>query len=172
VQRGLRADGGLVRRACRDELLSSAGGPSATERVWGLSRLPPARASPECIPHQKPGLGITRRVPMTPELYEALRKVPRGGPDDRVFFRVWRQRGYPEPVTEMTLRGWVERAQKHVGVKRLGKHGLRHTFCSHLAMAGVPARRIQALASSPHGAPPRDLMDRQARRNGFTRWPQ
>ena len=38
-------------------------------------------------------------------------------------------------------------AQRRAGLKVTGKvHILRHTFCSHLAMQGAPARAIKELA--------------------------
>ena len=37
-------------------------------------------------------------------------------------------------------------AARRAGVLRHGVHILRHTFCSHLAMRGAPARAIQELA--------------------------
>jgi site-specific recombinase XerD len=42
---------------------------------------------------------------------------------------------------QVTMRRVARKAQVKPGV-----HILRHTFCSHLAMRGVPARAIQALA--------------------------
>jgi site-specific recombinase XerD len=39
----------------------------------------------------------------------------------------------------------VRGAQRVVGIEQ-GVHILRHTFCSHLAMKGAPARAIQELA--------------------------
>ena len=41
---------------------------------------------------------------------------------------------------------WVRRAARRGQVKDAGVHVLRHTFCSHLAMRGAPARAIQELA--------------------------
>ena len=41
---------------------------------------------------------------------------------------------------------WVRRAARRGQVKNAGVHVLRHTFCSHLAMRGAPARAIQELA--------------------------
>ena len=41
---------------------------------------------------------------------------------------------------------WVRRAARRGQVKNAGVHVLRHTFCSHLAMRGGPARAIQELA--------------------------
>jgi len=50
-------------------------------------------------------------------------------------------------VTETTLRSWMERAERAGGLPVTGHiHRLRHTFCSHLAMHGAPAKAIQELA--------------------------
>ena len=43
------------------------------------------------------------------------------------------------------VQGRVKRASRRANV-RDGIHILRHTFCSHLAMRGAPARAIQELA--------------------------
>jgi len=40
----------------------------------------------------------------------------------------------------------VRSAQRVAGLSEQGVHILRHTFCSHLAMRGAPARAIQELA--------------------------
>jgi hypothetical protein len=40
----------------------------------------------------------------------------------------------------------VRRAARRGGISVSGVHRLRHTFCSHLAMRGAPARAIQELA--------------------------
>ena len=39
-----------------------------------------------------------------------------------------------------------KRAARRAQVSQPGVHRLRHTFCSHLAMRGAPARAIQELA--------------------------
>jgi site-specific recombinase XerD len=42
---------------------------------------------------------------------------------------------------------WIERAERRAGLPVTGKlHVLCHTFCSHAAMDGVPAKTIQELA--------------------------
>jgi len=85
--------------------------------------------------------GKTRRVPMTNRLAEALSAIRhlRGA-------RALYQRD-GEPVTETTLRSWMERAERAGGLPVTGHiHRLRHTFCSHLAMKGAPAKAIQELA--------------------------
>jgi site-specific recombinase XerD len=57
-----------------------------------------------------------------------------------------RPRG-PEPVTARVLSVWVAAAQRRAAVHSVGGlHVLRHTFCSHLAMRGAPAKAIQELA--------------------------
>jgi len=48
-------------------------------------------------------------------------------------------------LTQKVVQGIVRRAAHRAKV-RPGVHILRHTFCSHLAMRGAPARAIQELA--------------------------
>lgn len=40
----------------------------------------------------------------------------------------------------------VARAARRAQIAQKGVHRFRHTFCSHLAMGGAPARAIQELA--------------------------
>jgi integrase len=40
----------------------------------------------------------------------------------------------------------IRGSQRVAGLPQAGVHVLRHTFCSHLAMKGAPARAIQELA--------------------------
>ena len=49
-------------------------------------------------------------------------------------------------MTEGGVQGLVRRAAQRVDLLNNGPHMLRHTFCSHLAMLGAPARAIQELA--------------------------
>jgi len=49
------------------------------------------------------------------------------------------------PLTQKVVQNVMRRAARAAGVRH-GVHILRHTFCSHLAMRGVPARTIQELA--------------------------
>ena len=85
--------------------------------------------------------GKTRRIPMTKRLADALSAIRHlRGP--RVLYQ---REG--ERVTETTLRSWMERAERAAGLPVTGHiHRLRHTFCSHLAMRGAPAKAIQELA--------------------------
>lgn len=50
------------------------------------------------------------------------------------------------PLSQKVMQCLVRRAAKRAGLKHEGIHVLRHTFCSHLAMRGAPARAIQELA--------------------------
>ena len=48
--------------------------------------------------------------------------------------------------TQDVVGEYVRKAGREAGVPASGAHRLRHTFCSHLAMRGAPARAIQELA--------------------------
>ena len=50
-----------------------------------------------------------------------------------------------KPLTQKVVQVMLRRAARRANV-RPGVHILRHTFCSHLAMRGAPARAIQELA--------------------------
>jgi integrase len=83
--------------------------------------------------------GRVRHVPLTEQLTEAL-KTARHLRGPRV---VCDEKGQPltQKVVQVTVRRVAMRAKVRPGV-----HILRHTFCSHLAMKGAPARAIQELA--------------------------
>jgi integrase len=83
--------------------------------------------------------GRLRHVPMTRRLGAALQQH-RHLLGERV---VCQDDG--TPLTQKMVQGSVGRAARSASVKE-GVHILRHTFCSHLAMKGVPARAIQDLA--------------------------
>jgi integrase len=87
-----------------------------------------------------------RVIPMTTRLCEAL-KAHRHLRGPRVLYD-----DDGEPVTARTLRTWLARAQSAAKLpKASGEvHILRHTFCSHLAMRGVPVGSIQKLAGHKH----------------------
>jgi integrase len=81
-----------------------------------------------------------RVVPLTPELLDVLRANRHLG--ERVLYS---ERG--EELSNRTIRNWLSRAQRRANLEANGGiHILRHTFCSHLAIAGVPAVAIQQLA--------------------------
>jgi integrase len=50
------------------------------------------------------------------------------------------------PLTQKIVQGHVRRSARRAGLDKSGVHRLRHTFCSHLAMRGAPARASQDLA--------------------------
>jgi integrase len=83
--------------------------------------------------------GILRHVPMTERLAAAL-KAHRHLRGSRVLVQL-----NGEPLTMKIVQDRVATAARTAGV-RSGVHILRHTFCSHLAMRGAPARAIQELA--------------------------
>ena len=93
--------------------------------------------------------GRLRHVPMTTRLAFALRDhrhlrgplVLTGSDGGR--------------LSESAVVVRVRRAARQAGLENTGPHILRHTFCSHLAMRGAPARAIQELAGH------RDLMTTQ-----------
>jgi integrase len=89
-----------------------------------------------------PKSGRGRVIPMTDALAGSLlrHRHLRG---ERVFYD-----NAGAPVTEKILRGWLAAAQRRAGLPDAtgALHILRHTFCSHLAMGGAPAKAIQELA--------------------------
>jgi integrase len=83
--------------------------------------------------------GRIRHVPMTTELAAALRGY-RHLRNRRVLVQ-----DDGSSVTMKVIQNHAKRAATRAHVKA-GVHILRHTFCSHLAMKGAPARTIQELA--------------------------
>jgi len=83
--------------------------------------------------------GHLRYVPMTLRLAGALRKH-RHLRGKRVLCQ-----GDGSPLTQKIVQDHLRRAARKANVRE-GVHILRHTFCSHLAMRGAPARAIQELA--------------------------
>jgi integrase len=55
-------------------------------------------------------------------------------------------RGDGSELSADVVKHHVERAARRARLSENGVHRLRHTFCSHLAMRGAPARGIQELA--------------------------
>jgi len=87
-----------------------------------------------------PKSGQPRGVPMTARLAEALRAHKRmRGP------RVVCQKD-GKPLTQKIVRNLARRSAERAVLAKQGVHILRHTFCSHLAMRGAPARAIPELA--------------------------
>jgi integrase len=84
---------------------------------------------------------LAKPIPCTARLLEAF-KVVRHLRGPRVL--------YTDDGAELTpkiLKLWIMKAERRAGLPVTGRaHIYRHTFCSHLAMAGVPAKTIQELA--------------------------
>jgi len=88
-----------------------------------------------------PKSGRGRIIPMTAALAEALTTVA------LVRGVAVLRRDDGDPVHRRDLGRWLRAAQRQANVKVTeGPHILRHTFCSHLAMRGAPAKAIQELA--------------------------
>ena len=83
--------------------------------------------------------GRLRYVPMTVRLATALREH-RHLRSTRVLCR------NSATLSADVVKHYVERAARRARLSESGVHRLRHTFCSHLAMRGAPARAIQELA--------------------------
>jgi site-specific recombinase XerD len=81
-----------------------------------------------------------RYVPMTIRLTNAL-SAHRHLRSDRVLCQ-----DNGNSLTQKIVREHVRRAARRAQIANGGVHVLRHTFCSHLAMRGAPARAIQELA--------------------------
>lgn len=88
-----------------------------------------------------PKSGKGRIVPMTDALVVALQRA-RHLRGERVLYR-----DNGTPIVHATVRAWLEACERRAGLEVQGcLHKLRHTFCSHLAMRGGPAKAIQELA--------------------------
>ena len=84
--------------------------------------------------------GRLRYIPLTVRLAQALREHRHlRGP-----LVLCKKNG--EALHRRAVIRWVRRAARRAQVEHEGVHVLRHTFCSHLAMRGAPARAIQELA--------------------------
>jgi len=84
--------------------------------------------------------GRPRLVPLTARLVSTLRGH-RHLQSPRVLCR---DDGLP--LSQKIVRVFVSKAARLANLANGGVHALRHTFCSHLAMRGAPARAIQELA--------------------------
>ena len=82
--------------------------------------------------------GRVRYVPLTRRLEAALRQY-RHLRSARIL------ENHGKPLTQKMVQTLVTWAARRAGVRH-GVHRLRHSFCSHLAMKGAPARAIQELA--------------------------
>jgi integrase len=87
-----------------------------------------------------PKSGRPRIVPMTVRLATAL-KAQRHLRGPRVFCQM-----DGKPLTQGLTEWPLRRMCKRAGLRTIGWHALRHTFCSHLAMRGAAPTAIQELA--------------------------
>jgi integrase len=87
-----------------------------------------------------PKSGRSRTIPLTERLSAALKghRHLRGA---RIFCGPG-----GEPWTRHLMRKRLYRIYKRAGLRIMGWHVLRHTFCSHLAMRGAAPKAIQELA--------------------------
>jgi len=79
-----------------------------------------------------------RKIPMNQTVYLTLLKVPKNPNSPYVFCH---QNGKPYK----DLRASLNKAAKEAGIERPRFHDLRHTFASHLVMAGVDLKTVQEL---------------------------
>jgi integrase len=84
--------------------------------------------------------GDRRTIPMTARLRAALQDI-RHLRGDRVLCG-----GAGESWTRHMIRAALRTICKKAGLRIVGAHVLRHTFCSHLAMRGAAPKAIQELA--------------------------
>ncbi len=102
---------------------------NVTKSYWrGVLKLPKGKRS--------------RQVPMTSRLERALKQHRMVGPKAVI--------ANPDDGLPYTGHKFMDNSFKSVrtrtGIQDVGWHTFRHTFCSHLAMAGAPITAIQALA--------------------------
>jgi integrase len=84
--------------------------------------------------------GRERKIPLTARLRGAL-KAHRHLRGELVFCH-----NDGRPFTQSAIEAALRHGSKRAGLRRIGSHVLRHTFCSHLAVRGAPPKAIQELA--------------------------
>ncbi len=95
--------------------------------------------------HELKGMEL-RSLPMTERLRDAVKAYKHlRGP--RLLYQ-----DDGATLTARTIRTWLATAQKAAELRKTSGevHILRHTFCTHLAMRGVPVTVIQKLAGHKH----------------------
>ncbi len=93
--------------------------------------------------------GATRTIPMTRGLTQALERLYAAREREPAGPRVL---DVAAPMYARKIDRMLYKLQRVAGLERRGPHVLRHTFCSHLAMKGAPARTIQTLAGHANSA--------------------
>jgi integrase len=119
-------------------------GMNLTDVDFKLGRFTPRRSVywKRGVRHVDDVKGIDAKpIKCTPRLLEALRAVRHlRGP--RAFYS-----DEGKELTPKMIKRWIMRVEAKAGLPQTGRlHIFRHTFCSHLAMAGVPAMTIKELA--------------------------
>lgn len=111
------------------------------QAAWVRSAKDAKALGVEQVVIKQPKGGRGRVVPMTTALYEALQAHRHlRGP-----YVLSLEDGSLAPGH--VVSEWLGAAQRRAGMEPTGAlHKLRHTFCSHLAMKGAPAKAIQELA--------------------------
>jgi integrase len=87
-----------------------------------------------------PKSGRDRKLPLTARLRAAL-KAHRHLRSELVFCH---EDG--SPFTQSAIEAALRYTSKRAGLRSIGSHVLRHSFCSHLAMRGAAPKAIQELA--------------------------
>jgi integrase len=93
--------------------------------------------------------GDARAVHLNSEALAAIESVlqPKQKRSERIFPREDRSKVYTDRKQErFDNRSWFEVAVKEAEIPRITWHGLRHTFCSWLAMAGATTREVMEAA--------------------------
>ncbi|MEA1964231.1 MAG: site-specific integrase [Candidatus Aerophobetes bacterium] len=79
-----------------------------------------------------------REIPMNEIMYKTLLRI-RKNPDSPYVFCHKNGKPYKD------LRASLDKAARKAGIERFRFHDLRHTFASHLVMAGVDLKTVQEL---------------------------
>ena len=84
--------------------------------------------------------GTERDIALKSDLVKRFKKMPRV-PDQHRIFLDW----HAKPIPPRTFERGIQRLIELARIPPAGIHSFRHTFASHLVMAGVPLPTIQQL---------------------------